>query len=66
MARWGRMTERGCYTLTKSLKRRLRAVANRTQVPESQHVRNALTLYFKHLRSQPEGYPSTDKERSDV
>ena len=52
MARWGKMTERGCYTLTKNLKNKLRDVANRTQMAESKHVRNALRLYFEHLESE--------------
>ena len=34
MACWGKMTERGCYTLTKNLKNKLRDVANRTQISE--------------------------------
>ena len=50
--RWGKITERGCYTLTKKIKKKLRDVANRTQMPESEHVRNALNLYFKHLETQ--------------
>ena len=54
MARWGKMTERGCYTLTKKLKNKLRDVANRTQLPESKHVRRALSLYFEHLEAQKE------------
>ena len=48
MARWGKMTARGCYTLTKELKRKLRDVANGTQLAESKHVRNALTLYVPY------------------
>ena len=52
MARWGKMTERGCYTLTKELKKKLRDVANETQIAESKHVRNALALYFEHLELQ--------------
>ena len=55
MARWGKMTERGCYTLTKNLKNKLRDVANRTQMAESKHVRRALSLYFEHLEAQKEG-----------
>ena len=50
--RWGKITERGCYTLTKKIKEKLRDVANRTQMPESEHVRNALDLYFEHLEAQ--------------
>ena len=50
--RWGKITERGCYTLTKNIKKKLRDVANRTQMPESEHVRNALNLYFEHLEIQ--------------
>ena len=50
--RWGKMTERGCYTLTKKLKKKLRDVANRTQTSESKHVRKALDLYFKQLEAQ--------------
>ena len=52
MARWGKMTERGCYTLTKEVKQKLRDVANRTQTAESKHVRKALRLYFEHLESE--------------
>ena len=50
--RWGKITERGCYTLTKKIKEKLRDVANRTQKAESEHVRNALNLYFEHLEAQ--------------
>ena len=60
MARWGKMTERGTYTLTKKLKKKLRAVANDTQIPESKHVRNALDLYFEHLEAQKEGSDTVD------
>ena len=60
MARWGKMTERGCYTLTKELKKQLRDVANRTQFAESKHVCNALTRYFEHLEAQEE---DNDRER---
>ena len=59
MARWGKMTERGCYTLTEKLKNKLRDVANDTQLPESKRVRNALRLYFEHLEAQKEGNSST-------
>ena len=52
MARWGKMTERGCYTLTEKLKKKLRSLAYRTELSESEHVRNALTLYFEHLESE--------------
>ena len=52
MARWGKMTERGCYTLTEEIKQKLREVANRTQKAESKHVRNALRLYFEHLEAE--------------
>lgn len=52
MARWAKMTERGCYTLTKSLKQRLRRVADDTRLSESRHVRNALSLYFDRLDSE--------------
>ena len=38
MARSGKMTERGCYTLTKNLKNKLRDVANRTQISESHRM----------------------------
>ena len=54
MARWGKITERGCYTLTKAIKQKLRDVANGTQTAESKHVRKALTLYFEHLDAQKE------------
>ena len=49
---WGKMTERGCYTMTEEHKKKLQAVANRTQTSESKHVRKALDLYFKHLESK--------------
>ena len=60
MARWGKMAERGCYTLAKELKKKLRDVANDTQISESKHVRNALDLYFEHLERKKEG---NDRER---
>ena len=60
MARWGKMTERGCYTLTKNLKNKLRDVANRTQMAESKHVRRALSLYFEHLERKKEGNDTAD------
>ena len=60
MARWGKMTERGCYTLTKTLKKQLRDVANKTQIAESKHVRNALDLYFQHLEAQEEDNDTLD------
>ena len=60
MARWGKMTERGCYTLTEELKKQLRDVANRTQIAESKHVRNALSLYFEHLEAQKEDNGTVD------
>ena len=50
--RWGMMTERGTYTLTKKHKDKLRTVANDTQTSESEHVRNALDLYFEQLEAQ--------------
>ena len=50
--RWGKITERGTYTLTKKIKKKLRDVANDTQLPESKHVRRALSLYFEHLEVQ--------------
>ena len=59
MARWGKMTARGCYTLTKELKRKLRDVANGTQLAESKHVRNALTLYVPYY------LPPEPKEEED-
>ena len=48
MARWGKMTERGCYTLTEKLKKKLRslAYANRTQISESEHVRTCAQAVF--------------------
>ena len=52
MARWGTITERGTYTLTKKHKDKLRTVANDTQTSESKHVRKALDLYFQHLESK--------------
>ena len=52
MARWGKMTERGCYTLTEKIKKKLRSLAYETELSESEHVRNALTLYFEHLESE--------------
>ena len=53
--RWGKITERGTYTLTKGLKQKLRTVANDTQTSESKLVRKALDLYFKHLEAQKQG-----------
>ena len=54
MARWGKMTERGCYTLTKAIKQKLRDVANGTQTAKSKHVRKAITLYEPyHLPPEP-------------
>ena len=50
--RWGKITERGTYTLTKKHKDKLRTVANDTQTSESKHVRKALDLYFEHLEAQ--------------
>ena len=50
--RWGTMTERGTYTLTKKHKDKLRTVANDTQTSESKLVRKALDLYFEHLEAQ--------------
>ena len=53
MARWGKMTERGTYTLTKKHKDKLRdTVANDTQTSQSKLVRKALNLYFEHLEAQ--------------
>ena len=46
------MTERGCYTLTENLKKKLRSLAYETGLSESKHVRNALTLYLEHLELQ--------------
>ena len=60
MARWGKMTERGCYTLTEELKKKLRSLAYETQIAESEHVRNALTLYFERLEAQKEGTDTVD------
>ena len=60
MARWGKMTERGCYTLTKELKKQLRAIADETNIAESKHVRKALTLYFEHLDAEKEGNDTVD------
>lgn len=54
MARWGKMTERGCFTMTEKHRKRLRAVANQKQKSESKIVRHALDLYFEHLESQKE------------
>ena len=60
MTRWGKMTERGCYTMTKEIKKKLRDVANETQIAESKHVRNALSLYFEHLEAQKEDNGTVD------
>ena len=65
MARWGKMTERGCYTLTKEIKQKLRDVANGTQLAESKHVRNALTLYVPYYLP-PEMSGMTVLERYSV
>ena len=58
--RWGKITERGTYTLTKGLKQKLRTVANDTQLPESKHVRRALSLYFEHLEAERDREGTTD------
>ena len=50
--RWGKITERGTYTLTKKHKDKLRTVANDTQISESKLVRKALDLYFEQLEAQ--------------
>ena len=63
MARWGKMTERGCYTMTKKHKDALRDVANRTHLSESKHVRNALDLYFQHLEVQKQSEPPDPTEQ---
>ena len=60
MARWGKITERGTYTLTKGLKHKLRTVANDTQLPESKHERRALSLYFERLETEKHENPSQD------
>ena len=61
MARWGKMTERGCYTLTKKFKQKLRSIAYETGLSESRHVRKALTLYFEHLDAQKKGNDTVDR-----
>ena len=53
MKHWGKITERGCYTLTKPLKPKLQKVARETEMGESEVVRNALNLYFQHLNFKP-------------
>ena len=52
MRDWGKMTERGCYTLKKKHKNKLRDIANMTNTSESEHVRKALDLYFEHSESE--------------
>lgn len=54
MARWGRMTERGCYTMPPELKQKLREIAYAKNTPESKIVRDALNLYFDQLESKPQ------------
>ena len=51
-SRWGKMTERGTYTMPKALKEKLGAMAYAKNIPESEIVRNALDLYFEQLESQ--------------
>ena len=53
--RWGKMTERGTYTLTEKHKDKLRDIANDTQTSQSKLVRKALDLYFEHLEAQKQG-----------
>ena len=55
--RWGKMTERGTYTLTEKHKDKLRDIANDTQTSQSKLVRKALDLYFEHLEAQKQGEP---------
>lgn len=52
MARWGRMTERGCYTMPPELKEKLSEMAYAKNIPESEIVRNALEQYFEQLESK--------------
>ena len=60
--RWGKITERGTYTLTKKHKDKLRdTVANDTQTSESKHVRKALDLYFEHLETEKQGENPTGR-----
>lgn len=55
MARWGKMTARGCFTMTEKHKDKLRRLAFDTEISESKHVRNALDLYFEQLDAQKQG-----------
>lgn len=59
MARRAKMTERGCYTLTKPLKAQLKQVADQTGIAESKHIRRALRQYFEDLEK------STNLENSN-
>ena len=54
MARWGKMTERGCYTMPPELKEKLSEMAYAKNMPESEIVRNALELYFEQSGSEGE------------
>ena len=48
----GQITEKGTYTLTESLAKRLFTLSFETGKSRSYHVRRALDLYFERLESQ--------------
>ena len=66
MARWGTMTERKTFTMTKKHRKRLEGIANNTNISESKHVRNALDLYFEQLDAKTQTEQSTMEMASDV
>ena len=66
MARWGTMTERKTFTMTKEHRKRLEGIAYDTNISESKHVRNALDLYFEQLDAENQTEQSTMESVSDV
>ena len=51
MEDWGKITEKGCYTLTEPLAKRLFNLSFETGQSRSYHVRKALEMYFQRLES---------------
>ena len=66
MARWGTMTERKTFTMTKKHRKRLEGIANNTNISESKHVRNALDLYFEQLDAENQAEPPNMESVTDV
>ena len=62
MARWGRMTERGTYTMPPELKEKLGELAYATDISESKLVRNALDLYFEQIEKNLVPLPSKEDD----